>query len=154
MMELIAESLWYILPAYMSNMAPVLMGGGSPVDLGKRWMDGRRVLGDHKTWRGFASGMALGTLTGILQGDPIRGFLLSAGAMCGDLLGSFIKRRLGLPPGRDAPVLDHLDFVVVAMLFDLFHEHMSPGILISVLMMTPLLYELTNRIAKLLGLKR
>ncbi|MDK2383642.1 MAG: CDP-archaeol synthase, partial [Candidatus Korarchaeota archaeon] len=68
---LILKSLWYILPAYMANMSPVIFGGGRPLDMGKKFLDGRRILGDHKTIKGFASGILIGTLVGCLQGRSL-----------------------------------------------------------------------------------
>ena len=51
--EIILQALWLILPAYVANASAVLVGGGTPVDSGKNWKDGKRILGDGKTWRGF-----------------------------------------------------------------------------------------------------
>ena len=47
------SAFWYILPAYLANATPVLLGGGKPLDLGLKWLDGERLFGDHKTFRGF-----------------------------------------------------------------------------------------------------
>ncbi|MFX0009582.1 MAG: CDP-2,3-bis-(O-geranylgeranyl)-sn-glycerol synthase [Candidatus Hermodarchaeota archaeon] len=49
-------SMLLIVPAYLSNAGMVLLGGGKPIDAGKTWKDGRRILGDHKTWNGFIKG--------------------------------------------------------------------------------------------------
>lgn len=43
--------------------------------------------------------------------------MLSLGALIGDLTESFIKRRIGFPPGASLPVADQLDFVAGALLF-------------------------------------
>jgi len=42
-------SVLFIVPAYFSNAGMVIVGGGKPIDRGKFWRDGRRILGDHKT---------------------------------------------------------------------------------------------------------
>ena len=52
-LEIILQALWLILPAYVANASAVLVGGGTPVDFGKNWRDGKRILGDGKTWRGL-----------------------------------------------------------------------------------------------------
>ena len=50
------KALYYIFPAYCANGAPVLFGGGKPIDLGKNFPDGRPIFGSHKTYRGFILG--------------------------------------------------------------------------------------------------
>jgi len=49
-------SVLFIVPAYFSNAGMVIVGGGKPIDGGKLWRDGRRVLGDHKTISGLVKG--------------------------------------------------------------------------------------------------
>ena len=45
------------------------------------------------------------------------GFLLGCGALIGDIIGSFIKRRSGLQRGESYPFMDQLGFLVVALAF-------------------------------------
>ena len=49
-------SVLFIVPAYFSNAGMVIVGGGKPLDKGKFWRDGRRILGDHKTISGLVKG--------------------------------------------------------------------------------------------------
>ena len=64
----VLSALWLFLPAYVSNMMPVFVGGGRPIDGGRAWRDGRRMLGDGKTWRGLLLAPLVATaFTGILQ---------------------------------------------------------------------------------------
>ena len=101
------EILLFILPAYFANASPVLLGGGVPIDLGKKFSDGRRIFGDGKTIRGFVGGVSAGIILSaivsilfpleIFGGFKLQffsGCLLSLGTLVGDLIGSFIKRRL------------------------------------------------------------
>ena len=125
------ELLLLIIPAYISSGVPVVFGGGQAIDFGKKFIDGKRVFGDSKTIRGFLSGVIAGTLAGILLVFVFTGFLswasqseklflaflVSFGAMVGDLLGSFIKRRFGLAPGSQYFLLDQLLFVITALVF-------------------------------------
>ena len=53
-----------MLPAYLPNNCAVIFGGGMPLDFGKDYGDGRRILGDGKTFRGTIGG----TMSGILAG--------------------------------------------------------------------------------------
>jgi len=161
----ILKSLYYILPAYCANGAPVIFGGGKPLDFGKKFLDGKPIFGSHKTIRGFISGLAIGTFVGLIQWvfgasvgylkvDVPLGFALSLGAMTGDLLGSFIKRRLNLKPGASLPIIDQMSFVVVALAFGYLIEPPTPTEVIIILLLTGLLHLLTNKIAYHLRIKR
>ncbi len=80
-----------------------------PVDLGFRFIDGRRLLGNSKTWRGLASSVVLTAGLAMLMGyECLIGVQVAAGALAGDLCSSFIKRRLGLRSSAMAPLLDQV----------------------------------------------
>ncbi len=53
---LLLFSLLLIFPAYLSNAGMVVVGGGKPIDGGKTFKNGQRILGDHKTWNGLIKG--------------------------------------------------------------------------------------------------
>ncbi len=111
-LKLIITTIWLLLPAYTPNNFAVLFGGGKPLDFGKTFFDGKRILGDGKTIRGFISGIAGGVaianvqyviekalnfkiFSTLLYIDFLAfSFLLSFGAMSGDAFGSFLKRRI------------------------------------------------------------
>ena len=61
---IILQALWLILPAYIANASAVLVGGGTPIDFEKNWRDGKRILGDGKTWRGLIVGAFVGITGG------------------------------------------------------------------------------------------
>ena len=158
--ELVFRALYFIFPAYCANAVPVIFGGGRPIDGGKNFRDGRPILGPRKTFRGFFAGLAVGTLVGFLQGYFTRslkatllGFMLSLGALTGDLVESFIKRRLGHPPGASFPVADQLDFVLGALLFSMAFSPPSLPVALTIVVVTPPIHLLTNFLAYLLGLK-
>lgn len=80
-----------------------------PLDNGTRFIDGRPLFGRSKTLRGLLSALALTTACAPLLGFPWQvGALVAAAAMAGDLLSSFVKRRLGLPESSRAPGLDQI----------------------------------------------
>jgi CDP-2,3-bis-(O-geranylgeranyl)-sn-glycerol synthase len=133
--EVIIQALWLVLPAYIANASALLLGGGTPIDFGKKWKDGRRILGDGKTWRGLFLGTFFGITAGfgfsviakysIIIDFPIKindftGFpimipiLLSLcfGALIGDIVESFFKRRFGKNRGENWVPFDQLDFII------------------------------------------
>ena len=174
-LEVVAVAVWAMLPAYVPNNAAVLAGGGRPIDAGRTW-NGKRVLGDGKTWRGTAVGIAVGALLALglnainpavtdalgidLPEFPIAAIVaLPVGAMLGDMLASFLKRRTGRERGAPFPVVDQLDFVVVALAltallaWEWFRATFTLPVIVVVLVLTPVLHVLTNGIAYALGLK-
>ena len=156
--ELIIEALKFIFPAYCANAIPVIAGGGRQIDCGKNFWDGKPIFGKNKTFRGFLSGLFVGTVVGFVEtivfGYPIFfGLLLSLGALFGDLVGAFVKRRLGLAPGKLLPVIDQVDFIVGAILFSFPLQIVFSGLIITVLIITPPIHLLTNFAAYKFGLK-
>ena len=165
----IAAALWFIFPAYCANAAPVIFGGGKPMDFGKKFFDGKPFLGSHKTFRGFLAGIIVGTLVGVAQTiiyehiifdyssqfqyNILLGFVLSIGALTGDLVESFIKRRISRSPGSSLPVADQIDFILGAFLFSM---PVSPPSILSaliILLVTIPIHLLTNLGAALLNMK-
>ena len=135
---LVLSALWLMLPAYLSNMLPVFVGGGPPIDLGRHWKDGKRLLGDGKTWRGLLLAPLLAAgLTYFLQlagrsggwwgdnfpdwgPDPwwfLLAYAMGLGALVGDAFESFVKRRTGRDRGEKWFPWDQLDFILGALLF-------------------------------------
>jgi CDP-2,3-bis-(O-geranylgeranyl)-sn-glycerol synthase len=150
----IALALYGFLSVYLANATPILTKGKIPLDMGCNFIDGKRLLGQNKTLRGFAGGLAAGTLTGILQGWPLRGFLLSLGALLGDLGGAFLKRRLGMKPGASLPVVDQLDFVGGAFLLVSLINPPTFNEALVIIILTPIIHLSTNVAAYLLKLKK
>lgn len=165
----IAAAIWFIFPAYCANAAPVIFGGGQPMDFGKRFFDGKPLLGSHKTVRGFLAGLIVGTLVGLVQTllfeqvllkygtqfsySILLGFVLSLGALTGDIIESFVKRRLNRAPGSSLPVADQIDFILGAFLFSIPVSPPSlPAVLIILLITIPI-HLLTNLGAALLNMK-
>jgi CDP-2,3-bis-(O-geranylgeranyl)-sn-glycerol synthase len=171
----VVVAFWAMLPAYVPNNAAVLFGGGRPIDAG-RTLDGRRLLGDGKTWRGTILGTATGVALALalsalaptasqalgvdVPAFPVAAALsLAAGAMLGDVVASFLKRRTGRERGAAFPGLDQLDFVVgalgltVLVATEWFRAWFTLPVLAVVVVLTPLLHVGTNVAAYQLGLK-
>lgn len=64
LIQVILDSTILVLPLWFGNAAPTILGGGAPIDGGKYWRDGKRILGDGKTIRGFWAGTFIGGLIG------------------------------------------------------------------------------------------
>jgi CDP-archaeol synthase len=80
-----------------------------PLDAGINFFDGRPVLGASKTVRGIALSLLVSAAGAPLLGlDAGIGALVAGGAMAGDLLSSFVKRRLDLSPSSRATGLDQI----------------------------------------------
>lgn len=159
-------ALYFIFPAYCANSSPVIFGGGKPIDCEKKFLDGRPIFGSHKTYRGFISGLLIGTFVGWFQeaiapaiglpkGETLLGFALSFGALIGDLAGSFIKRRLNIKPGAPLPVVDQIDFVLTALLFALIVKPSMFSLfrILLIIILTGPIHILVNFVAYLLHLK-
>ena len=157
--QLIIEALKFIFPAYCANAIPVIVGGGLSIDLGKTLPDRRPIFGKNKTYRGFFAGLAIGTIVGLVEtklfGYPLLfGFMVSLGALFGDLTGAFIKRRLNIPSGGLLPVVDQIGFVIGAILLSILFS-MAPSweLIVTVLLLTLPIHLVTNYVAYKLKLK-
>ncbi len=176
MLYILLKTVWLLIPAYTPNNFAVIFGGGMPIDLGKNFVDGRRILGDGKTIRGFVFGVVGGILCGTIQFNIeiffgvdlfsslsfLDAFILisslSLGSLVGDMVGSFIKRRIGIKRGQSFPFFDQLTFLIFAFLFAYasspFFSHLfTLDVVVVALIITPILHLLTNYIAFKLGLK-
>lgn len=120
-------------PAAIANMMPVfankipkLNQWHTPMDFGKTWK-GVRLFGDHKTWRGFITGTVIGSILGLALFwgvAELRGLdfavlphllfasSLSAGALLGDVIKSFFKRRTKVAPGKSWFPFDQIDYII------------------------------------------
>ncbi len=88
-----------------------------PVDGGLYFIDGRRLFGARKTVVGLASAVFVTTLAALLLGEPWHiGLLIAVGAMTGDLLSSFVKRRLNIAPHGAVLALDQVPEALIPLL--------------------------------------
>lgn len=169
------RSFIIFLPALIANSSPLIIRNllknysFRPIDRNKILSNGERVLGSNKSWEGLAAGVFGGTLVGFayvyLLGSIhwiLYGFLMGLGAMLGDLLNSFFKRRLKIRPGDPFIPLDQLTFLYGAYLLIIPFRSAYLGTYIKELTLADIamatylvmiLHPLTNLIAYLLRLK-
>jgi hypothetical protein len=118
---------WVILQALailtLANTAPLaakkLLGTrlARPLDGGVAYFDGRPLFGPSKTIRGIVASIVSATAGAPLVGiAPWVGAVMAMAAMAGDVLSSFLKRRLGRPPSSQAIGLDQLPESVLPLL--------------------------------------
>lgn len=130
--------IWFFLPAGIANASPTWANKiprinrlNTPMDFGKSF-NGKRIFGDNKRWRGLIFGMIFGALTGYIQflifpdfinelgiasNSPaltmtVLGGLLGLGALLGDAVESFFKRRSHVKPGDSWFPFDQIDFII------------------------------------------
>jgi CDP-2,3-bis-(O-geranylgeranyl)-sn-glycerol synthase len=179
---IMANGFWLFIPAMLPNSAAAMVGGGTKIDFGKTWR-GKRIFGDGKTWRGLFGGGLAGVAIGlVLIGissiwDPVNYwgfgpfwgnvgilFCLAFGAIVGDLIGAFIKRRLGMERGQKAPILDQYDFVFGAFLitsiffpswvYSMFIEGWHIAALLFILALMFFIHRIVNILGYKLGFKK
>jgi len=158
-MGILTTALLFIGPAYVANAAPLVFGGRTPLDGGRKFLDGQPIFGSHKTVRGLVAGIIAGSVLGAVESlfDPrllLAGFMISLGAVLGDLLGAFVKRRLKIKPGDQLPIVDQLDFVLGGLLVGWSFFQMELVSILVVVFVTPPIHLVTNFGAYLLGIKK
>jgi len=153
-----------------------------PIDRGKKFRDGRSIFGQNKTYRGYVVGIIGGLIGAYLQmflyeskifhsffqtlSIPginytshytiiLLGILLSVGAITGDLVESFFKRRLDKGSGESLIPWDQIDHVIGAYIFVLpiaFYALTWQLFLCSALV-TFFLHVIINHIAFYIGIR-
>ena len=191
---IVAQAFWLILPAYIANASAKLFGGGTPIDFGKKCKDGKRILGDGKTWRGLIIGTLIGMIGGfglsigafyINQVAPsyitVSNFLefplmipiifsICFGALIGDIIESYFKRRVGRDRGQDWIPFDQLDFILGVLFFSFlmagllhllgltgnnwFFDNFGAWHVLILLIFTPFFHLLSNFIHKKIEAKK
>lgn len=165
MLLLILKSLWFFLPIGAANMTPVISKGilkKWAVPIHEKW------FGKNKTVRGLVLGILGGEIVYLLQyfinSDYLSlfnyhefpiwvGFVLGFGALFGDLVESFIKRRLKFKPGATFFPFDQTDYTIMGLLLGSIIFSISWQIWVGVILIGIVLHILTNNIAYLLKLK-
>lgn len=147
-------SFLILLPAMIANMAPTLLKINFlniPID--------EKVFGRNKTWRGFLGAIIIGTLSyfilikiGLLNSAEdlsfifLIGFLFSFGAISGDLIKSFFKRKIGIGPGESWAPWDQIDYVLGAIILTYFIYQYTFSQIIFLLILGGLISALSHRI--------
>jgi len=166
---MIIQLIYFLLPAYLANMTPPLLKKINFLN----YPIHEKLLGNHKTYRGLVFAVITGMLIFYLQKllfdynffknislinynnySLLPGFLLSFGAMFGDIFKSFIKRRLNIAPGERFVPWDQLDFVIGALAFSYFLVRLSFINIIFIIIISFILHVIFNHIGYYLKINK
>lgn len=163
-------AILFFLPAGVANATPVvankiplLKQWRTPLDFGMTWR-GKRLLGNNKTWRGFITGTLFAGLTAMLLSPFVTnedglwvalglGLLMGCGALLGDAVESFIKRRRGVPSGASWFPFDQTDYIIGGLLLVAPFADISAKTIGVIFVTYFALHLIVAYIAYLLGLK-
>lgn len=171
--ELIILIIAYAIPLYVANASPLCVSNffskksfwKKPIDFGLCYRK-KRFFGDGKTIIGTISGIFFGTIAGIIFSiiHPLiisiipnylfLALVLSIGAVVGDIVESFFKRRIGLKRGERWFIFDQLDFVIGGIFFSQLIYPVRIDIVLILLFSTFFLHSITNLIAYKIGMKK
>jgi CDP-2,3-bis-(O-geranylgeranyl)-sn-glycerol synthase len=164
--SLILKSLYFFLPAYIANMSPVLFKWVPFFDR-PIW---EKKFGKNKTWRGLVVAIIMGGIIFSLQKlayslgfrnislidyrdfSILLGFLLGGGAIIGDLVKSYYKRKAGVKPGKSWVPFDQLDFVIGGIFFSLFVFVPKAKVVLILFVFSPIFHVIVNYIGYSLNL--
>ena len=165
---LIIQSLYFFLPAYFANMAPEFF----------KWVPFKqpiweKKLGKNKTWRGVIAAVVFGVLVFWLQKwlfqfsfvksislinysdfGILLGFLLGFGAITGDAVESYYKRKYGFKPGESWMPYDQIDFVIGGLVLSWIVYVPKAGVAVTLLVVSFFLHLIVSRIGYWLGIKK
>lgn len=138
MLTLVGQAIFYFLPSYFANAAPVFLDRYKVCEFLKKRVDGGKnfngepLFGKTKTWRGIIGGAITGVFVAAIQAGIyslfpgihflflfpyqlphvlILGFLLGLGEGLGDLIKSFFKRRLRVDSSKPFFPFDQMSFL-------------------------------------------
>lgn len=141
--------LFIYSPAMVANTAPVFVSKynllkslNKPIDFGFSFQ-GKRIFGENKTMRGYVAGLCAAGMFGVILslfvdakpfGSLIESLVYSVavgfGALAGDSVKSFFKRRVGIESGQSWIPFDQIDFVLGATIAAMFFVEISLPIFI------------------------
>lgn len=144
MLNDILLGLWFFIPAGTANVLPIFAAKApyikkfnTPIDNYQSFR-GIRILGNHKTIRGFIIGILGAICVAHLQNwyyqentwlqnnitinyqaisITLLGLLLGSGALIGDAVKSFFKRQKQIPSGQTWFPMDQIDYILGGLLF-------------------------------------
>ena len=157
-----------------SFFKPFLSKLAVPIDFGFK-SDGKEIFGKNKTWRGLVVGILTGIFVAGVQAllfynvDFFRrntiidyrtinfvliGILMGGGALVGDLVESFIKRKMNKPSGKPWFPFDQIDWILGAILFSSLIYVPSFKIAVVTVILYILVHLCSDRVVCMMGIKK
>tara|TARA_B100000315_G_C14552213_1_gene576408 strand:+ start:1198 stop:1680 length:483 start_codon:yes stop_codon:yes gene_type:complete len=147
------ETFLLLLPAGIANMVPPLFSRVRFLDIPVN----EKLFGAHKTYRGFFFGLLFSVVAVYLESVfgyvgyggnlVVFGLVLGLGALLGDLVESFVKRRLGIKAGKALYVFDQIDWIIGGLIALSFFVDVSVSLVVESL----ILFGLLHVIVKIIG---
>ena len=147
-------SFFLLLPAMIANMTPVLLKMkylNTPIN--------ENLFGKNKTWRGFIGAIIIGSLSYFLLVKlnfvnsansfyliVLVGFLFSLGAIGGDLIESFLKRKMNIKAGESWVPFDQIDYILGMIILTFYFYHYSFNQIIFLLILGGAISALAHRL--------
>lgn len=182
MLQDILFGAWFMLPAAVANAAPVFSAAApllkpfdAPLDGGATFR-GKRLFGEHKTWRGLISGIVAATLVLWLQQYLVAhidwaqaaaqqvdyaalsvllvGPIFAIGALGGDAIKSFFKRQCNIESGKSWFPFDQIDYIIGTILVSLTFVVLTPMQYVGMCLFWFVGHLIASYIGYLLGLKK
>ena len=175
MIGYIIKIIWFFLPMGFANMAPVFVKKinflNIPVDFNKK-INEEPILGENKTIRGFFAATILGGAIFLLQKylfsfgffesislvdyqyiPWFAGLFMAFGAIAGDAVKSFFKRRFKINSGRSWAPFDQIDYVLGGVSFFLYFYVPTLIDIVVLLFVGLILHIIVNVIGYYLGIR-
>ncbi len=168
-LNLLLDSIIFFLPAYIANAMPVI-ANGLKIFKGLAKPINKKVFGESKTYRGFFVGIIGALIIGLIQFafglynfstwennlmfTLLLSFYLGFGALFGDLIKSYFKRRIGIKSGKPWIIFDQIDYVIGGLLVGSLIVVPPLELIIILLIISPLFALLSNIIAYKLKMKK
>lgn len=181
MINTILTALYYAAPGMIANAMPIIFRKtlkflAMPADFGKT-IRSKRILGNNKTIRGFVVGIIIAIVLVYCQKllcnvkffnsisyvnyssfgfskIILVGFILGFGALLGDSVKSFFKRRANIKPGGKFFPWDQVDYIIGIIILTLFIKPMTIGMIIALVVLGILLSIIFTKIGHLLKIKK
>ena len=177
---LLAQAFTLLLPLLCSGIVLIaairlkwFVSLDRPLDLGIKFF-GKPLFGASKTFRGLFVHVVVATLVTVLlhnvnsdlvarvyESNPwILGASTSSAYVFGELINSFVKRRLGIAPGTSGSLVwlqkfvDNTDGALVSGLVLIFGYGVAWQLLVASFVMAVIVHELTDVLMRYLGLKK
>ncbi|OMH39004.1 CDP-archaeol synthase [Motiliproteus sp. MSK22-1] len=126
----------------------------SPLDSGYRLIDGQYLLGPSKSWGGLLFSISLTPLAASIMGHGVLfGLYFALAAMAGDLISSFLKRRLKLPSSARCYGIDQIPESFLPLIVSCYYMKINSHQVVLIMLIFIIAAVLLSRLLYLLNIK-